>query len=154
VLYDGRSLRDAPAGPSARPFAWVPQDAPVLADSLAANVGLGSAGVDVEEALARVGAASLAHALGDARLGAGGRPVSGGERQWIAIARAIATAQPVLVLDEPTSGLDAAASELVLEAIRRLRGKRTVLLVTHRPDPLVLADVVVRLGEGSVEWAA
>jgi ABC-type transport system involved in cytochrome bd biosynthesis fused ATPase/permease subunit len=60
----------------------------------------------------------------------------------------------VLLLDEPTSGLDAVASRLVLEAIRRLRGQRTVILVTHRPEPLAIGDVIVRLGHGNVEWAA
>jgi ABC-type transport system involved in cytochrome bd biosynthesis fused ATPase/permease subunit len=83
--------------------------------------------------------------LGTERLGVGGRAVSGGERQWIALARAIATGQPVLLLDEPTTGLDPEAEALVLLAIARLRGERSVLLVTHRPEPLVIADRVVRL---------
>jgi ABC-type transport system involved in cytochrome bd biosynthesis fused ATPase/permease subunit len=71
--------------------------------------------------------------------------VSGGERQWIALARAIATGQPILLLDEPTSGLDAEAQRRVLEAVACLRGRRTVLLVTHRVEPLGVADLVVRL---------
>jgi ABC-type multidrug transport system fused ATPase/permease subunit len=154
VLFSGKSLVGRPAGPSSRPFAWVPQDAPVLADTLAANVGLGAARVDVERALSQFGAGHLVRRLGGSRLGAGGRPVSGGERQWIALARAIATTQPVLLLDEPTSGLDAAASRAVLEAIRHLRGHRTILLVTHRPEPLAIADVIVHLGDGTVERAA
>jgi ABC-type transport system involved in cytochrome bd biosynthesis fused ATPase/permease subunit len=155
VLFDGASLGGAPAGPRARPFAWVPQEAPLLADTLAANVSLGASGADVRDALEPLGAAHLADALEGSRLGAGGRPVSGGERQWIALARAIATRLPVLLLDEPTSGLDAQAQHLVLEAIARLRGRRTVLLVTHRPEPLAVADVVVRLDAApGVERAA
>jgi ABC-type transport system involved in cytochrome bd biosynthesis fused ATPase/permease subunit len=81
---------------------------------------------------------------GDAKL-ATERPVSGGERQWIALARAIATDLPVLLLDEPTSALDAEAQGRALAAIARLRGKRTVILVTHRREPLAIADVVVPL---------
>ena len=46
----------------------------------------------------------------------------------------------MLLLDEPTSGLDAESQRRVLGAIARLRGKRTVLLVTHRPEPLAIAD--------------
>jgi ABC-type transport system involved in cytochrome bd biosynthesis fused ATPase/permease subunit len=81
--------------------------------------------------------------------------VSGGERQWIALARAVATGQPVLLLDEPTSGLDAESQRHVLEAIERLRGSRTVLIVTHRPEPLAIADMVIRLdGGGPLECAA
>jgi ABC-type multidrug transport system fused ATPase/permease subunit len=145
IQYAGTSLEFAPAGPVARPFAWVPQDAPLLADTLAANVALG-APADARAALTPLGAAHLVDSLGDERLGAGGRSVSGGERQWIALARAIASRQPILLLDEPTSGLDPQSQAQVLDAISRLRGERSVLLVTHRPEPLVIADHVVRLG--------
>jgi len=145
VLFGGEALGDAPAGPGARPFVWVPQDAPLLADTLAANVSLAAPDAEACAALGPLGAAHLARSLEGARLGAGGRAVSGGERQWIALARAIGTRQPVLLLDEPTTGLDAESERRVLEAIASLRGRRTVLLVTHRREPLAIADVVVRL---------
>ncbi|HEY3820861.1 MAG TPA: ABC transporter ATP-binding protein [Polyangiaceae bacterium] len=145
ILFDGASLDDAPAGPTARPFAWVPQDAPLLADTLDANVALGAPDADARDSLEPIGASHLARELNGVRLGAGGRAVSGGERQWISLARAIATRQPVLLLDEPTSGLDAEAQRRVLDAIARLRGLRTVLIVTHRPEPLAVADEVVHL---------
>jgi ABC-type transport system involved in cytochrome bd biosynthesis fused ATPase/permease subunit len=154
VLFDGKALERAPAGPKARPFAWVPQEAPLLADTLAANVGLGGAVGDPVPMLELVGGAGLAGSLQEARLGAGGRAVSGGERQWIALARAIATDQPVLLLDEPTNGLDAEAERRVLRAIEQLRGRRSVLLVTHRKEPLAIADTVVRLEKCATEAAA
>ena len=145
VRYAGVSLDSAPPGPDSRPFAWVPQEAPLLADTLAANIGLG-APADPGEALEPLGASYLVSALGSDRLGAGGRAVSGGERQWIALARALATRQPVLLLDEPTSGMDPLAQARVLDAIARLRGSRTIILVTHRPEPLAIADRIVHLG--------
>jgi len=157
VTYGGASLRDAPAGPVARPFAWVPQDAPLLAETLSANIALGAPGVDAGAVLDLLGASHLVRELDTSRLGDGGRSVSGGERQWIALARAIATRQPVLLLDEPTSGLDSQAQRLVLEAVDRLRGQRTVILVTHRSEPLEIADIVVRLdatGNGEHEVTA
>jgi ABC-type multidrug transport system fused ATPase/permease subunit len=155
VTFDGIVLGEAPAGPRSRPFAWVPQDAPLLADTLDANVQLGAPGASVHEVLSSLGAPHLVEALGRARLGEGGRVVSGGERQWIALARAVATRLPVLLLDEPTSDLDSEAQRLVLAAVARLRGHRTVILVTHRPEPLLIADVVVRLErEESLERAA
>ncbi|MBV9947942.1 MAG: ATP-binding cassette domain-containing protein [Myxococcales bacterium] len=166
VLFDGVSIVDAPPGPVARPFAWVPQDAPLLADTLGGNLTLGATaaaaaagaggaaevGRTAEDALRGLhafGAGHLAGALAASRLGAGERAVSGGERQWIALARAIATCQPVLLLDEPTNGLDAESQRKVLEAIAALRGHRTVLLVTHRPEPLAVADRVLRLSRGT-----
>src|SRR5690606_18127359 len=95
-------------------------------------------------ALDAIGARALGDRLGDAVLGAE-RPVSGGEAQWIAVARALATELPVLLLDEPTSGLDTRSQTAMLDALAKLRGRRTVILVTHRPEPLGVADIVVRL---------
>ncbi len=145
VRYGGASLEARPSGPASRPFAWVPQDAPLLSDTLEANVALAPGSGDPREALDAIGAGALAEAVGGARLGVEGRALSGGERQWVAIARAVATGLPVLLLDEPTSGLDAASQARVLEAIARLKGARTVILVTHREEPLAIADAVVRL---------
>jgi ABC-type transport system involved in cytochrome bd biosynthesis fused ATPase/permease subunit len=148
VRWGDEELATHGVGPGERPFAWVPQDAPVLGDTLVANVMLGSAadGDDMQTAriLSELGAERLVAATGDAVL-ATERSVSGGERQWIGVARALATRLPVLLLDEPTSSLDGAAQERMLRAIAGLRGKRTVVIVTHRPEPLAIADVVVRL---------
>jgi ABC-type multidrug transport system fused ATPase/permease subunit len=126
-------------------FAWVPQDAPIVRGTLAENVALGGTG-DVRAAMDAIGAADLFERLGEAQLGVGGRALSGGEQKQVAIARALATHKPILLLDEPTSGLDDGAQAAVLAAIARLRGKRTVLIVTHRPEPLAIADAVLSFG--------
>jgi ABC-type multidrug transport system fused ATPase/permease subunit len=147
IRWGGQDLAERGVGPAQRPFAWVPQDAPILGDTLVANVLLGGDDEDPELArrvLDELGASALADAVGDAVL-ATDRKVSGGERQWIAVARALATHLPVLLLDEPTASLDALAQARMLRAIEGLRGKRTVVLVTHRPEPLAIADVVIRL---------
>ncbi len=149
VRYGTLGLDDAGVGPGERPFAWVPQEAPIVGATLAINVGLGRADdddaiPDPSPVLAQLGNTGLATTLGDQVLGTV-RPLSGGERQWIAVARALATGLPVLLLDEPTSALDGASQARLLEAIARLRGERTVIIVTHRPEPLAIADVVVRL---------
>lgn len=153
IRYGTLVLDPAGVGPSERPFAWVPQDAPVVGDTLAINVGLGRADDDAPvpdpgPVLAELGIEGLATSLGDQVLGTV-RPLSGGERQWIAVARALATGLPVLLLDEPTSALDGASQTRLLEAIARLRGKRTIIVVTHRPEPLAIADLVVRLDASS-----
>jgi ABC-type transport system involved in cytochrome bd biosynthesis fused ATPase/permease subunit len=145
IRYGGTRLDSLPSGPASRPFAWVPQDAPILADTLDANIALARGSGDPRAALDAIGAGSLAMAVGDAPIGGGGRGLSGGERQWVALARAVATRLPVLLLDEPTSGLDAAAQSRVLDAIVRLKGSRTVVLVTHREEPLAIADAILRL---------
>ena len=149
IRYGDESLESLPAGPARRPFAWVPQDAPVVRGTLSENVGLGGP-ADVMAVMRAIGAEALAERLGEAQLGAGGRALSGGEQKQVAIARAFATSQPVLLLDEPTTGLDERAQALVLSAIERLRGQRTVLLVTHRPEPIAIADQVLALGSPSI----
>ncbi len=125
-----------------RPFAWVPQDAPIVRGTLAENVALGG-DANVREAMMTIGADALYEKLGDAQLGVGGRALSGGEQKQVAIARALATNKPVLLLDEPTSGLDDRTQAAVLAAIEKLRGKRTVILVTHRAEPCAIADKVI-----------
>ncbi len=145
LRYGGVRLEARASGPSSRPFAWVPQDAPVLADTLDANITLAPGSTDPALALEAIGAASLAQRVQTSVLGPAGRPLSGGERQWVSLARAVATRLPVLLLDEPTSGLDPAAQARVLQAIARLKGRRTVILVTHREEPLAIADAVLRL---------
>lgn len=149
--YDGASLRDLPAGLAARPFAWLPQDAPLLAAPIEDNVWLGAAPPSPDatrEVLARVGASRLARELvGTGRRLGLERAVSGGERQWISLARAVASGAPVLLLDEPSSSLDEEAEATLLEAIERLRGARTILFVTHRATAAARADRVVTLSE-------
>lgn len=150
VRYGDRVLDGAGVGPTERPFAWVPQEPAIVSGTLAENIALGAPETALGEAAARaalatIGARSL-EGREDDELAAGGPELSGGERQWVAIARALASGLPVLLLDEPTSGLDALSQARVLDALVAVRGQRTVILVTHRPEPLAIADRVVRLG--------
>ncbi|MEO7111103.1 MAG: ABC transporter ATP-binding protein [Polyangiaceae bacterium] len=147
IHYGDQRIDRASTGPLARPFAWVPQDAPILADTLSANVMLGGDSSSARSALLQMGLSDLAKTLGDARIGAAGRSISGGEKRLIAIARALSSELPVLLLDEPTSGLDDAAKERLLAAISKLRGSRTVILVTHASEPLEIADRVIHVGD-------
>ena len=143
IRYGAEPLDDRGVGPGERPFAWVQQHAPVLAATIDENVALGAPrAIDARAILADVGACSFAGS--DAVL-VTERALSGGERQQVAAARALATELPVLLLDEPTSALDPDAQRAMLDAIGRLRGRRTVIVVTHRAEPLAVADVVVRL---------
>ena len=88
-------------------------------------------------------------------VGEGGRPLSAGELQRIALARAFLRDAALVILDEPTANLDPASAELVSAAIERLRAGRTVLLIVHRPELAARADRIVHLHDGRiVETAA
>ena len=78
-----------------------------------------------------------------ARIGQGGAGLSVGQRQLLALTRALVAPSAVVILDEPTAHLDGAAENQVLAAVSALRAAgRTVLLVAHRPALLAAADVV------------
>ena len=84
----------------------------------------------------------------DTVVGEGGRPLSAGERQRIALARAFLRDAPLVILDEPTANLDPASAALVADAVERLRAGRTVLLIVHRPELAARADRIVQLRRG------
>lgn len=147
VGYADDDITHAAVGPDARPFAWVPQDAPLVTGTLLDNVTLcGGDEKTARAALEQIGAGALLASLGNTTLGPGGRALSGGERRLVSIARALATGLPVLLLDEPTEGLDAAAETRVLEVLTWLKGQRSAIVVTHRPEVAAVADRVVTIG--------
>jgi ABC-type multidrug transport system fused ATPase/permease subunit len=144
LAYGERDLEAAGVGPDCRPFAWVPQDAPVVAGSLDDNLALASEDVAGARALLRslAGGETLLGSLEGAALGVD-RALSGGERAWVSLARALATGLPILLLDEPTASLDGASEERLLKLISELRGSRSIVFVTHRPAPAAMADRVI-----------
>ncbi len=86
----------------------------------------------------------------DTVVGDGGRPLSAGQLQRLALARAFLRDAPLVILDEPTANLDPASAEIVGEAIERLREGRTVLLIAHRPELARRADRIVTLAAGRI----
>lgn len=149
LCYGGRDLSAAGIGPPERPFAWVPQEAPLVGDTLIGNVALFSNPERARRALEWIGATHLEDELGDEKLGPGGRLLSGGERRLVSVARALATGLPVLLLDEPTEGLDPAAAERVIAALAKLARRRTLVIVTHRTDVAAIADRILNMREPS-----
>jgi ATP-binding cassette, subfamily C, bacterial CydD len=131
--------------------AWVPQRPTLFRGSVADNIRLGDAAATderVQEAGELAGADAFVLDLPagyDTIVGDGGRALSAGERQRIALARAFLRDAPLVVLDEPTANLDAESAELVGEAVERLREGRTVLLIAHRPELVQRAERIVAL---------
>ncbi len=146
LTVSDRDVTSAPVGPAHRPFAWVPQEAPLITGTVLENAALWSDDqAAARAALVEIGANHLL-AMADIVVGPGGRALSGGESRQLSLARALASGLPVLLLDEPTAGLDRASGIKVLDAIERLKGRRTLIVVTHRPEVMALADRVVNVG--------
>ncbi|HEY4085064.1 MAG TPA: ABC transporter ATP-binding protein [Bryobacteraceae bacterium] len=86
----------------------------------------------------------------DTMVGERGVTLSQGQRQRIAIARAIIRDTPILIMDEPTSGLDAVSEKLVIDALDRLMENRTCIIVAHRLSTIRRADVILVVKDGAI----
>lgn len=133
-------------------ISYVPQEPYLYETTIAENIAYGRYGAGRDEIIAAARAAN-AHdfitklpAGYDTVLGERGNTLSGGEKQRIAIARAILRNSPVIILDEATSALDNESEALVQDAIKSLKGGRTILMIAHRPSSIATADTVVRVG--------
>jgi ABC-type multidrug transport system fused ATPase/permease subunit len=91
---------------------------------------------------------ALAHRGLDHEVGRGGARLSGGQRQLIALCRALARETPVIVLDEPTSALDPASRARVVDLLQRRKANRVLVTVTHDPEVMRAADEVRVIRDG------
>jgi subfamily B ATP-binding cassette protein MsbA len=98
----------------------------------------------VSEFLGRMPAGIRTH------VGERGSTLSCGQRQRIAIARAMLSNTPVVILDEPTTGLDRESEALVLDGLARLTSGRTTIVISHHGPPLSLVDRIVEIRDGTV----
>lgn len=134
--------------------AWVPQRATLFTGTVADNIRLGDPDADDERVRVAAGLAGAAAFVADLPysyetvVGDGGRPLSAGEAQRIALARAFLRDARLVILDEPTANLDAVNAEAVTEAMSRLSEGRTLLVIAHRPELAQHADRIVRLEAG------
>lgn len=156
VLLDGQPIRQLPIGWLRDQIAVVLQDTFLFSGTLWDNIAYGDPSASRQQIL---GAADLAMVTQFARslptgfqtlLGDRGTGLSGGQRQRVAIARALLRNAPVVLLDEPTSALDLEAERVVVNALRPLMEKRTVVMATHRPALLALADRILWARGGTI----
>jgi ATP-binding cassette subfamily C protein len=158
VLIDGRPLDELDLAGWRQRVGYVPQEMFLLHDTVAVNVALGDPDIsrdDVVRALKDARAWEFVSHMPDGIdtvVGERGSVLSGGQRQRIAIARAMLHDPWLLVLDEATTALDPKSEAEVWEAVEGLRGRMTVLAISHQPVLLDVADRVYRV-EGGVATA-
>ncbi|MBJ7331557.1 MAG: thiol reductant ABC exporter subunit CydD [Solirubrobacteraceae bacterium] len=146
VLAGGVDAADVEEEEWRSALAWVPQRPTVLRGTVASNIALG--GPDVVGAARDAGADAFIRALPDGYetvVGEGGRALSAGQTQRLALARALARQAPLLILDEPTANLDPESAAVVADAIRQLPRDRTVLLIAHDRELARGMDRIVEL---------
>jgi ATP-binding cassette subfamily C protein CydC len=155
LLLDGMDVRRFRADDVRALIGVVPQRVYLFNGSLRDNLFVADGDADDEMiigACARAGLQAFVRSLPrglDTLVGDDGLKLSGGERQRVAIARAILKDAPILILDEATANLDAATEAEVVERIDVFARDKTLLVISHRPVALELADQVMTLGSAS-----
>ena len=152
MWMDGKKYSELTLKDIREQISYVPQEPYLYEATIAENIACGRFGAGRDEIIAAAKAANAHDFITklpegyDTVPGERGNTLSGGERQRIAIARAIIRNSPVIILDEATSALDNESESLIQDAIKSLRGERTILMIAHRPSSIATADTVIRVG--------
>lgn len=157
IRINGQSIKSRSLSDTRADIAYVPQDAYLFHGTIKENIQYGCEGAADEQIIE---AAKLANAHEfieefadgyDTMLNEGGTNISGGQRQRIAIARAIVSNAPIIILDEATSALDPDSETKVNQALRNIKGRKTIIMIAHRPSTIEMADRVIRLDNTHTE---
>lgn len=156
ILIDGVDTRQLDVSELRHNIGYVPQDIQLVSGTLRDNLISGARYIDDESMLR---AAEIAGVSEFARLhpdgynlqvGERGSQLSGGQRQAVAIARALLLDPPILVLDEPTSSMDNTSEDRLKQALLPVLQNKTLLLVTHRVSMLALVDRLIIVDKGKI----
>jgi ATP-binding cassette subfamily B protein/subfamily B ATP-binding cassette protein MsbA len=156
VKLDGRDLRRLSLRYLRSRIALVPQDPQLFHATVWANIAYGRDGAtrrDAIEAAITAGVDDVISSLPggyDLIVGERGSTLSGGQRQCIAVARAMLSEAAVVILDEPSSSVDGVTEQRLMRALRRLAQDRAALLIAHRLATIVDADLILVLDRGRI----
>ena len=156
ITIDDTPLVDLEVAAWRRQVGYVAQELILLHDTVLQNITLGDSRIDqaaVWQALDLAGARQFVEALPEGLhtvVGSEGAKLSGGQRQRIALARALARRPQLLILDEATSALDRVTAEAISREIVQLKGKVTIIVITHRGEYHDVADRLIRIDAGRI----
>ena len=156
VMLDGVDIRNIKLTSLRKQVSLVMQESFLLPLTVAENIAYGRPEASREEIITAAVAANADEFIRrlpegyDSLLGERGATFSGGQRQRLAIARALLKNAPILILDEPTSALDSQTEAFLLEALERLMRGRTTFIIAHRLSTIRNADRILVLDEGRV----
>jgi ATP-binding cassette subfamily B protein len=156
ILIDGQDIRTVTWSSLRAAIGVVPQDTALFNDTIGNNIAYGRIGSTRGEVVDACRAAHLHEAIAalpqkyDTPVGERGVNLSGGEKQRIAIARAILKDPPILIFDEATSALDADSEHAITQELDRLSRNRTTLIIAHRLSTIVNAHTIVVMERGRI----
>ena len=156
VFIDGIDARQIDPAELRRAIGFVPQDVTLFYGTLKHNIAMGAPFADDSAILAAAELSGVkefadTHPQGfEMPIGERGESLSGGQRQAVAIARALLNDPPMLLLDEPSSSMDHQSEEGLKQRLRRFAASKTMILVTHRTSLLDLVDRLIVLDQGQI----
>ena len=156
VMIDGVDVRQLDPADLRRNIGYVSQDATLFYGTLRHNISIGAPYADDAAIVAAAEIAGLTefvnrHPEGfDMLIGERGDSLSGGQRQSVAIARAVLMDPPILLLDEPTSAMDFTSEQQFKQRLKSFAEHKTVIIVTHRNSLLDLATRIIVVDDGQV----
>ena len=156
VRVDGKDIRDVTLHSLREQMSLVLQDVFLFNGTIAENIAYGVDEASREEIIAAAKTASADSFIAempdgyDTLVGERGTRLSGGQKQRIAIARAVLRNSPILILDEATSAVDTETEAQIQDAIERLAGSRTMLVIAHRLTTVMRADRIIVLEKGEI----
>jgi ATP-binding cassette subfamily B protein len=156
ILIDGQDIRTVSSKSLRQVIGVVPQDTLLFNDTIAYNIGYGRNGATMEEIVTAAKAAHVHDFINslpqkyETQVGERGVMLSGGEKQRIAIARAILKNPPLLIFDEATSALDTQSERAIQAELDQLSQNRTALVIAHRLSTVVDADEILVLQRGRI----
>ncbi len=154
ITLDGQDIAALDVKQLRRQFGFVPQRAMLMNGTIAENIAFGLTDHDpsaIEQAARAAQAWEFVTALPQGlatRIGDDGVRLSGGQRQRIALARALLRDPPIYIFDEATSMYDLEGEAAFVETCVQTLAGRTVIIITHRPASLALADRIIDLRPG------
>jgi ATP-binding cassette subfamily B protein len=156
ILIDGQDIRGLSPGSVRETIGVVPQDTALFNDTIGYNIGYGRIGSGREEIMAAARAAHVHELIEtlpdkyDTAVGERGVKLSGGEKQRIAIARAVLKDPTILIFDEATSALDSDSEHAIQLELDRLSQNRTTLIIAHRLSTIVGAHTILVMDRGRI----
>lgn len=157
ILADGTNIRDNIRGWQ-KNIGYIPQSIFLLDDTIRRNIAFGIPDHEIDEEKLKV-AMEASQLLGlilklpdgdETVVGERGIRISGGQRQRIGIARALYNNPQVLIMDEATSALDNITEKYVIQAIDRLKGNRTIIMIAHRLTTVINCDRLYLMEDGKI----
>lgn len=159
ITVGGADIRSISAAHYNRLVAYVSQDNFLFDDTVRENIRIGrpdATDAEVEQAARACGCYDFIMGLEngfDTRAGSGGGRLSGGEKQRIAIARAMLKDAPIVILDEATAYTDPENEAVIQQSVAKLVRGKTLIVIAHRLSTIVDADQIVVVNDGNVEAA-